>query len=484
MAFTQTPTQSTYQTKRMGFVENPQARSGTDKTKDQRIVNFYPELIQEAQGARSKEYTINSRPGTVYSASGGAAAAGRGIVYFNSSLFTVIGTNVYRNGTTMGVTLGTSTGHIGFTQFNGTYTSLILLDGVKGWEIKLDNSITQIVDADFPTPHVPFPVFIDGYLLVAKAGTDDLYNSDLENALSWTPGSFITAELYPDAIVALAKNNNYCYTIGSSTIEFFYDAGIASGSPFQRNDSAVQQFGCPAPLTVVETDKEVVFVGSTNNGGYTIWALEGFNPKEIAYPSLRESLDAEGANIANATAFSVRSNGHKFYVLSLTSRTWVYDFKENLWHEWTYSDNTTKFPFENGCDVTGGSSKLIHNSNGNVVLLSTAVATDQITSSAGINIYSEMTTVKQDMDSMRRKDCSRLTLVGDAPQVSNLPMSVQWSDDDYQTWSTPRTLNINGSYSTITQLGKFRRRAFRFIYNNALPIAIEGYELDLNIGNS
>lgn len=484
MPFTQTPAVSTYQTKRFGFIENPQVRDGTTRSKDQRIVNWYPELIQEAQGARSKEYTINVRPGTVYKQSGGAAGVARGIVYFNSSIFTVIGNKIYRNGADMGVTLGTSTGRCGFTEFNGTYTSLIMLDGVKGWEIKLDNSITNIVDADFPTPHVPFPVFIDGYLLVAKAATNDIYNSDLENALSWTPGSFITAELYPDDIVALAKNNNYCYSIGTKSIEFFYDAGLGSGSPFQRNDSAVQQVGCPAPNSVVETDKEVVFIGDTNDGGYTIWAFEGFNPKEIAYPSLRESLNAEGANIANASAFSLRTGGHKFYVLQLTSRTWVYDFKENLWHEWTYLDNTTKFPFDYSTGYTGGGALLLHTSNGSVVTSRDNVATDSISAISTVPIYAELTTTKFDSDSHNRKDCHRLSIIGMAPTVSNLTMTVSWSDDDYQTWSTPRTLNLNGSFSAITQLGKFRRRAFKFVYNQPYFIYLEGYELDINIGNS
>jgi hypothetical protein len=155
-----------------------------------------------------------------------------------------------------------------------------------------------------------------------------------------------------------------------------------------------------------------------------------------------------------------------------------------MWHEWSYGDTTTKFPFDYGCDVPGGSAKLIHNSNGNVVLVSETVASDQITSGAAVNIYSEMTTCKQDMDSMRRKDCNRLTMVGMAPQVANLPMTIQWSDNDYQTWSSARTLNINGSYSSINQLGKFRRRAWKFTYNNALPIFFEGYEMDLNIGSS
>jgi len=102
---------------------------------------------------------------------------------------------------------------------------------------------TEITSADFPTPHCPFPVFMDGYLFVAKSGTQDIYNSNLDDPALWTAGDYISAEMYPDKIVALSKNNNYIYALGSNSIEYFYDAAVATGSPLGRHDSAVQQFG-------------------------------------------------------------------------------------------------------------------------------------------------------------------------------------------------------------------------------------------------
>jgi hypothetical protein len=59
--------------------------------------------------------------------------------------------------------------------------SLVLVDGVRGYVYTTNASGTQITDADFPTPHVPFPVFLNGRLYLAKAGTGDIYNSALDD---------------------------------------------------------------------------------------------------------------------------------------------------------------------------------------------------------------------------------------------------------------------------------------------------------------
>jgi len=138
-----------------------------------------------------------------------------------------------------------------------------MLDGVKGYVFTGPSTApTEITDADFPTPHIPQPVFLDGYLFVAKANTQDIYNSDLDNPLLWTAGNFISAEMYPDKIVGLTKNNNYIYAVGRNSVEYLYDAANLT-SPLARHDSAVQQFGATSSGTIVATDTEVVMVGET-----------------------------------------------------------------------------------------------------------------------------------------------------------------------------------------------------------------------------
>ncbi len=481
MAFTKTPEQTTHLSHRFDLAASPETRDGIGY-KDARLVNVFPELFKSAlnSAANSKKtYHVKERPGLGFSLANDTGE-GRGMTYFNGYTFAVIANQLYRDGSPV-KTLGTSTGSVGFTDYKGTYSALILLDGIKGWVIKTDNSITEITSGDFPTPHVCFPIAADGYLLVAKAGTDDMYNSDFEDPLGWTAGNFITAEMYPDTIKALSYNNNYILAIGTASIEFFYDAGVATGSPFQRNETAVQQFGCLAPETVVSTEKETIFIGNTINGGFTGWTINGFKAVEFTIEPIKQSLEAEGSSITNAKGNVFRVLGHKFYLLNLTSRSWVYDFEEQVWHEWSYGDTTTPFCCNYVMDKGDGRVYMLHDTNGSILYLDPTTATDTISAGETTTIPVEIVTEKIDFETMNSKTCSKLSIVGEAA-TSDVNIYVQWSDDDYVTYSTARTLILNGLRPQITQLGRFRRRAFKFTYNDVYPLKLRAFEIDVNIG--
>jgi len=80
---------------------------------------------------------------------------------------------------------------------------------------------------------------------------------------------------------------------------------------------------------------------------------------------------------------------------------------------------------------------------------------------------------------------SRFALVGDWPTTSGTGnnVSVEWTDDDYATWSTPRTLSFDLDFPFLTRLGIFRRRAFRISYSQPYRLRLEGIEVDLNKGS-
>ena len=271
----------------------------------------------------------------------------------------VIGDKVYSNNTLV-QTLTTTTGEVGFTEHVNSVgaVTLIMLDGIKGYVFTNPTTAPTPIPTtgSFPTPHIPTPIFIDGYVFIAKDNSQDIYNCDLDDPLLWSPGSYTSAEMYPDKITCLSKNNNYLYAIGNNSVEYFYDAGNASGSPLQRHQSAVQQFGTVAPATVVPTDIEVVMVGETANGGHTVWAIEGFKGKEIGNPAIRSILRAEGANLANARGHVVRVASQKLYIITLTNVTIVYSFDTGMWYEWTSGINGT-IPFVGAHGTDGPNSK-------------------------------------------------------------------------------------------------------------------------------
>lgn len=481
MAYSKNPTLSTYDTRRIAFVSNPQQRS-SDANKDLRFVNTFVEVIPTQVGEQKKTY-IRSRPGmdVRYST---ATGEGRGVYLWNLNgveyVMSAVGNQIYANSTPVR-TLTTSSGHVGFTEHINAagVVTLVVVDGTKGYVFSNATTSVEITDVDFPTPHIPMPIFLDGYLFLAKAGTQDIYNSDLDDPTLWTAGSFISAEMYPDKIVALSKNNNYIYAVGGTTVEYFYDAATPSGSPLARHATAVQQFGTAAPYTVVQTDKEVILVGNTGNGGHTVWLIDGFKGKEIGIPSVKSQLLAEGAAMATATASVIRVSSQKLFVLCLSTRTFVYSFDTELWHEWKSS--TTKFLGKYGTDGLNGAAYIQGASTGIIYSMDETKFTD-----AGTPIVCEIITSKLDFDSINRKFMYRLSLVGDIPTTpgSENDITVQWSDDDYVSWSSNRTLRLSNDLPAIFQLGKFRRRAFKFTYTAAHLLRLEGMEVDINKGGT
>lgn len=481
MAYTNNPVDDTQSVKRFSFITSGSMRS-SNTSLDHRIVNFLPEAI-EAPGVsitstKNKEYYTRTRPGltTVFSVTNGTP---RGVFNWGGHIMSVFSNNIYYDGTFLS-TIGTSVGDVGFTEFltsTGT-KKLVLVDGTSGYVFTVYNAApTLIASANFPTPHISQPIFLDGYLFLAKAASQDIYNSDLDDPAAWTAGNFISAEMYPDTLQALSKNNNYLYGIGTSSTEYFHDAGNATGTPLNRQGAAVQQFGTPAPKSVVSTDDQVYMIGDTSAGGFTVWEIDGFKADEIASTSVRFALNAEGAAISTAKAYSIRTEAQKLYIINLTSRTLVYSSDSKIWVEWSYV-----YPALYATDFNSGYAitQLTNGVNGIIAKFDISTFTD-----VGSQITGTITTSKMDFDTINRKRCDILTILSDAPNgANNVNLGVQWSDDDYQTFTTSRNLTLNPLISVLYRLGIFRRRAFRFTYAQPYPWRAEGMELSINKGTT
>lgn len=436
---------------------------------------MYPELIKSPI-SDGKKYYLKKRPGLAnfHTLPGGLA---QGMFYWNGNYYYAIAGELYVNGTPI-FTLATSTGEVGFCEYRDDSTDeLFMCDGIKGYLVHSDNTVFTITDPNFPSGHIAKPVFFDGYIFLAGTNTQTIHNSKLQDPTTWPSDGFIDAEMFPDQLVGLAKVQNYIAAVGTTSIEWFYDNANATGSPLQRNAPAVTQFGCPAPDTINQTEKELILVGSTANGGRTIWVIDGFQPTEIANIPVREAIDLEGASLSQASANTIQVGGHKFYVLNLlaSQRTFVYDFEEQMWHEWTSGSGQNNFGWRYAADSGNGSPVWLAFSGGPSVQMNPSYYLD-----TNVPITCTVITTKIDFDTIKRKRLYRLSLIGDGPNGdNNVPIIVSWSDDDYNTFTSGTTLNMNSSYSTITQLGYTRRRAFKFVYQQSYPLRLEAFEVDI-----
>lgn len=325
----------------------------------------------------------------------------------------------------------------------------------------------------FPTPHVPTPKFIDGYMLLPKANTMDIYNSDTDNIFGWGGGNFCSAEMWPDPVVSLVRQNNQLLALGNVSGEFFYDAANSSGSPFARNEGTVLQIGCPAPYCVYENERFCIFIGQSSSGGRAVWLLEGFQPKKISTEAIERILNAEDTSIVNALGFGLRTKGHLLFMVNLTSCTIAYDVEEKVWHEWSTNvdDEHSAFEFDFQTDNNSGKSALLHNSDGWIYSLSATEFQDE-----GTPIIMDIYTDKYDGSTVNRKFMHNLNVIGDGGSS----YSVRWSDDDYTTWNAFKTLNASRPW--FARCGSFRRRAFNIRHTANEDTRVEAIEFEVDVG--
>lgn len=515
MSYSKTPAISTYETKRVNFFQNATPRTVTGD-RDFKLINMMIETVPNNAG-QTPDVRLKSRPSlidvtlvNIYQTIGEP----KGIYEFTStygagsSVFFVVDDKVYYNyHSTPLITLSyTPSGPVGWAEFltSTGQRKLILVDGIDGYVISDTGgdvyTAAKITDVDFPSPHLPFPIFLDGYLFLAKQGTNDIYNSNLDHPELWTAGDYISAEMYADHLVALAKNNNYLYALGTNSVEFFFDNANTTGSPLARQASAVQQMGCAAANSVVQTEKQVVFVGTTGNGGFTVWLIDAFTPKEIGTSSIKEAFLRESwlGSMTSIIGNVVRVNNQKLYIVRLlfTERTFVYSFDTDMWHEWQSGHNLTGTDVVRNfdgvfCSDGNWGSPYVQLVDGTILsLMDDGVINDDSLGNYPNELFlCTIQTQRLNFDTINRKTMSRLSVLADDGGNGNVPleMLVQWSDDDGVSWNTGQTLHITPSSGddlpAIHQLGMFRRRTFKLTcVHTATPLRLLGIEVDINKG--
>ena len=266
---------------------------------------------------------------------------------------------------------------------------------------------------------------------------------------------------------------------GTNSIEFFYDAANAAGSPLSRNDSTTIQMGTCFPYCIYQNEKSCAYVSQSDSGGRAVWLIDGFQPKRVSDEYIERILDSE-TNSANVRGFGLRTKGHLLFIINLVgiNRTLVYDTDEKLWHEWSSNSSGVHNVF--GCnsmaDNGSGAAYLLHKSNGILYKLDPNIYQDGSTP-----ILCEIVTNKYDMDTYHRKFMHSCKVVGDRYLSAN-SVNLSWTDDDYLTFSNVKVISLDDSYPAFHRMGAFRRRAFKLQDSLNLPFRVESLEVEYTEG--
>ncbi|OHE77183.1 MAG: hypothetical protein A3F67_11750 [Verrucomicrobia bacterium RIFCSPHIGHO2_12_FULL_41_10] len=323
----------------------------------------------------------------------------------------------------------------------------------------------------FPSVNIISIVYLDGYIFAGTVA-GRIFNCDVGDPTQWQPSSYLAAEMFADDLVAIARQNNTLVAFGKGSTQFFYDAANATGSPLANVEQAALQYGTASFGSISQHENFVCWIAKGNTGGYYVNRIEGSAvTKRISTEPIERVLNDEETSISSALGYAIRYQGHFWYVLKTTSRTFLYDHDENVWHEWEYP-SAANFPMVAAQEVNN-TLILLHATNGKVYKLDADIYQDE-----GVDFTVSVVTSRIDMETTNRKIMSKLELGGDI-QSSSSVVTVEYSDDDYTTWSTARSLDMINAHNFLKALGSFRRRAFRLKNTGNTPLRLEYLEVQV-----
>jgi len=447
-------------------------RDGT-LTKDSVLYNSY---VDQEPG---RELVVK-RPGTSLFASF-AVGTGQGAFNLNGKSYVIINDTVWALDRSLAATIPS------VTVFNLLYdvvsdvtfgsSTIAVLKSTAGMWTFDGITFTKVTDSDYPATTVRGLVLIDGtYYVMGKDGI--IHGSALQDPTQWSALNFIGTDQALGQGVVLFRHLNYAMAFCSKGTQGFYDNNNPPpGSPLSPAGNASYKLGCASGDSVVTMDDKTIFLSQGGSRGRTVRMLTGLSMADLSTPFVEKVLNRSNLSLVRALAF--KYTGHNFYCLLLgdLNITLVLDLTMQEWYVWTGYNGSVESYWPYSFYVTDGMNDyLLHTTAGHVDLLSSSTYSD--VSGA---IQCRIRTLPYDGGSTKEKFFSALTLVGDTASTT---VSVRYSDDDYQSYSTFRTVDMSSMRKQLRSLGRSRRRAFELLHTDNTPLRLEAFEFDINLGNT
>ncbi|MBT9130937.1 MAG: hypothetical protein DDT41_01233 [candidate division WS2 bacterium] len=445
-------------------------------TKDSRLVNCYIETNEEG------ELWIYKRPGhrVFYAA---ADSPGQGSYFWRGNFYHIANGTISRNGVTFGPLLNIPGGVYHFSETLGARPRLVFSNGAEAYATDgtVVSATLRSININFPAATVKGIVYLNGatYVMDVHGQIWGSAINSVDLVGDWSAINFISSQAEPDPGVFLGKQLVYLIAFNQWSTEVFFDAGNPLGSPLGPVQGSKISFGCAAANSVQRIDDKLLWISSTRSASVQVSMLNQLNHQVIS----TEAIDrlVQSSNLQQVQSLQLKIDGHNFYILSLLDirLTLVYDIQENLWHQWTGPDGR-HFPFLSYGHA--GSRHLIqHESNGDIYEISTRFFSD--IGNDGVTlmpIISDIYTPNFDANVRRNKQLSAMEFIGD--QTPGSILEVSNSDDDYQTWSNFRLVDLSYKRPRLINCGTFRRRAYNFRHRSNTPLRLQAVELQYDLG--
>ena len=314
--------------------------------------------------------------------------------------------------------------------------------------------------------------------VIYQPGTAKIWSSNVGSPTRFDPLNFVSAESYPDNVVGLVRHLNYVVAFGVYSTQFFYDNGNSVGNSLSPALSYNQEIGLYHEKTIAQLQEATLFVGRAKDSSLGVYMLSGSSIQKLSVPAVDRILKKYYDSIGRGFIFSIA--GHSFYVLhyNTSDDCLVFDMVERSWHWWTFPlqfSNTSDTGASPGTqDIAWGATSV----DPSLVKISPFFYQDIIQAGTSqIPVVSQTDIL--DGGVTKRKFFRRAEAIGNKTTGT---LTVQYSDDDYNTWAGGRTVDLAASRSQMYGLGQSRRRAFRFTHQANQPLRLLSTELQYDIG--
>ena len=448
---------------------------------DARMVNLFPEIVPEG----GKEAAFLQRcAGLRYVATVGQGPI-RGMWRFGDYLYVASGGELYRVDTNYNSTfLGYINGS-GPVSMSDNGTQLFVACNPSAFIYNASTGVFgQITDPDFPGAVTVG--YLDGYFVFNQPDSQRFWVTSLNDGTQIDPLDFASAEGNPDGIVALNVNHREVWLFGTSSIEVWYNAGLAD-FPLARLEGAFMELGCLAPYSVAKLDNSVFWLGADARGNGIVYRNNGYNGQRISTHAVEWQI--QSYNVLNdAVGYSYQQDGHSYYVLTFptANATWVYDVATNAWHERAGWDGVRFVRHRSNCQANFNGEILVGDwllglvyafdptvySDNNQVqrwlrswralppgqnnLHRTAQHTLQLDCESGVGLLDAETflLLTEDDNFLITENGDYIAATNGAPlQGVDPQVMLRWSDDGGHTWS-------NEHWASMGKIGEYYRRVF------------------------
>jgi len=366
-------------------------------------------------------------------------------------------------------------------QYTYTTGSILLPGGVTAVPIDL-----SVVLGDIGiTPSI---VSLDATWYVGSAFTNNIYSSALNQPTLWADTSGATsagANVLIDAslgtFLTLQRHMSYILAFCQQGVQFFYDAGIAPpAAPIAPVQGGSSRVGAAVLGSFQRIQDNLYWMGCDNANNPFIGVYAGTQFQKISTAAVDRILEKwiQPATTQYCTSLTVRVSGHLFYLVTPAGApyTLAYDVGTALWSLWTDASGQNPFPAQLSA-ISGQEGAVTFNTDGSASYLSQFCYQDgNATGNFTFPVILQTDPVGE--DSPQTKLIAATYLLADTNPTN---ATIQWSDDDYQTWSTPQNVSCAVPRKQLTRGGSTIARAFRVTHQDATPFRAQAIQLNAQL---